>query len=467
MNPRTWPLPIVNAIAAVAAALYLVSFFISVSPSARFQEHRRLGVTRDSDVFRAHPLEFIRYYPAAPGDAYIYFEIGKQYAGKPLPSSTDPVAARLARMDHDPAPIGSRLPYRDFEAVYPPLAVSYFRALSSLTTTFDQFFTLLRVVNLIAVVLMVWLGYRTVRTVTGEHPRGFWAMAVLLVVALGPRDLSFYDALAGLSITLALHEAISRRWIVAGMAIAAGAWLKLFAIFLSPLFLIAAWRDGRSRQITRFIAGGIAVSIFAISPWLLAGDFHFLAGISEQSERRYFEFGSLIGSTLVIFRRLGLLAFEYTSELASLVVASPLSATLMHLVWPAMAAVVSAVALWYLQAAPARSRWLFGCSLTIVAVLFIAPVYSPQYNVILFSVLVIASFLDPRVWPLAAAYFVVGQIQNPLVEGLSPNSRETARAIVFAIRNPLFVWIMWRLWRDTESREPVMERQAVTSAVGL
>ena len=84
-----------------------------------------------------------------------------------------------------------------------------------------------------------------------------------------------------------------------------------------------------------------------------------------------------------------------------------------------------------------------------------------------FSVLVIATFLDPRLWPLAVAYFVVGQIQNPLVEGLSPDSRETARAIVFAIRNLLFAWIAWRLWRAAESREPVMESQEATSAIGL
>jgi hypothetical protein len=61
----------------------------------------------------------------------------------------------------------------------------------------------------------------------------------------------------------------------------------------------------------------------------------------------------------------------------------------------------------------------------------------------------------------------VGQIQNPLVEGLSPDSRETARAVVFAIRNPLFIWIAWRLGHDTESREVVMESQAATSAIGV
>ena len=442
----------------------MLSFATAVSPSERFDTQQHQGVTRDSEIIRAQPLSAIRYYPVVHTDAYLYFEIGRQFAGKRLPPATDPVAARLSRT---PAgePLTSvqpRLPYRDFEAVYPPLAVSYFRLLSSLTQTFDQFFALLRLVNLIAVMAMVWLAARTIRAITGTRASQFWPMALLLTAAVGPRYLSYYDAISGVCLTLAIHEGVARRWTTAGMAIAAGTWLKVFAIFLGPLFLIEAWRADRWRATARLLGGFASVSLLAVSPWLLARDGHFLAAFFEQSGRRYFEYGSFFGSTLIILRQLGLAQFEYANQLDSLVVVSPISSAAIKLAVTGMAvAVLLVAALFARSRARVDTQWVLASSLTIVAVLIAAPVYSPQYNVIVFSVLVVGALLAPHLWPLAMVYFIVGQIQHPLVETLTnPERREIGRAVVFAIRNAFLLWMTWKLWKETRAPESARQPTA-------
>ncbi len=456
-----------NGLAVAAAAVYLVLFAIAVAPSARLEEHRRLGVSRDSDVFRLQPASFLRYYAAVHGNSYLYFEIGRRFAGKPLPAPTDPVAARLTRLTDQSSSPGSRLPHRDFDSVYPPLAALYFRALAAATRTFDGFFALLRLLNLAAVVAIIWLGGRVIVAITGGRARGYWPMAILLAAAVGPRYLSYYDAIPALCLTLAMHEGVARRWAAAGMAIAAGAWLKVFGAFLAPLFLIGAWRAGRWTGVGRFVAGSAVVSLAALLPWLLARDAHFLSALFEQGGRQYFEYGSLVGSTMVVLRRLGLIDFEYEAELDSLAVASPASAALMKTAFPTIVIGVLIVA-----AAARRFEgrtgvvWLLACSATVGVVLIAAPVYSPQYNLIWFSVLVVAVFLAPRLWPLAMAYFLVTQIQHPIVEGLPDGAmRETARAAVFTIRDSLFAWMAWTHYRAMQRDWRVAtEKSVATSA---
>jgi hypothetical protein len=254
-----------------------------------------------------------------------------------------------------------------------------------------------------------------------------------------------------------LYAGLRNRWGLAGGAWAAGVLLKVYPVFLAPVILLWAYRSEGRRGPIRLALAAAGVGIVVLSPWLVTSPQTALDGVRDQAGRRFLEYGSFLGSTLVVARELGLTSFEYDEELDSRVLSSEASRFLVGLA-PELILLGVAVAFIKFRArtrpqddwksSPPGVLLAGGLLLTHLAVLLAAPVFSPQYVLWLLPVLLVFVGISG---PVVAAGVAVGlciQVQNPLAEGLPRSIQPACLGVIFVVRDLSLIILTVVAWRQ-------------------
>ena len=376
-------------------------------------------------------------------------------AGRPQPPADSPVREKLGRVfDETAATTTSLLPYRDFACQYPPLAVIYFWGIGKDRSEFLVSFSDAAIAEFGSLmVAIVVISYRSVAAMAGRPSHAcfpYLCGVAIVVAAIGPRWLCFYDALPALCVSIVLRACLCDRWVVAGAALAAGVLLKIYPAFLAPVLLIWAYQVGGKKAVVSFLMASIGVGVVIVSPWLIASPTSLLGGIQAQAGRQFLEYGSFLGSLLVIARTLGLASFG--AELDSRVLLSETSRLLaqlspvLMLTFVAIASALFDLRLRRDKSAPSLPRpsptFVRYVLLIHVVILTTSSVFSPQY--VLWLLPVVLPFMSVSRWVVAlyVAACLCIQIQHPIIEGLPPAVKEICLAVIFGIRDVILMMFL-------------------------
>jgi uncharacterized membrane protein len=160
-----------------------------------------------------------------------------------------------------------QLPYRDFFAEYPPLALAFFTLPRMLGESFRWYYVWYQVEVVLADLLIVLALFLAARRWSLSE----WRLIVLYsiaVLAVGPINLQQFD------IFPAAFSLLSVLWFVAGGAVGAGVLLalgvmtKVYPILLAPVFVLLAWPKNR-RSVLTAIAAFIGTCLVILIPWLV------------------------------------------------------------------------------------------------------------------------------------------------------------------------------------------------------
>jgi glycosyl transferase family 87 len=304
--------------------------------------------------------------------------------------------------------VDGTVPYRDYFAEYPPLAVLYVGLLRwKARSLFD-----LQVGLAITMALTVWA---TVTLLARALPRRRLAPERALLLLL-PAGLYFalnrFDALVALTTLAAVLAALEQRYARSGVLLGIGTGLKLTPLLLLPL--LVAWErndpSGRRPQYgSQIIVGCVAVVSAAHLPLLFVAGWHVFSGYLFQLGR-----GVESGSLLSLFAlRLGY---------------KTVPTAVLRVLFPAtiLALAIAAGLLGFPDAEPERSETLLRrAGLALGAALLLSAFSSPQWLLWLTPLLVLADVRPPRAWlAVIATWDLLSYIQFPIAWDLGgPDAR--------------------------------------------
>jgi len=165
--------------------------------------------------------------------------------------------------------LDGQVPYRDFFAEYPPLAIAFFTAPRMLGESFRWYYVWYQVQVVIADLLIVLGLYLAARrwklspwTVLGAYTAA--------VLAVGPINIQQFDIFAAALSLFAVLRFAADDAIGAAILLALAVMTKVYPILLAPLFVLLAWRQNR-QAVWKALAAFIVTCLVILLPWLLHG----------------------------------------------------------------------------------------------------------------------------------------------------------------------------------------------------
>lgn len=207
-------------------------------------------------------------------DPLNYAKTSGAILGEPLPD--DPAERafidRFPPTHYEPHP-GINLPYIEFPAEYPPLAMLFFLLPRFVSSSFPGYVLAFATQMTLLVALMGWLLWRINRKLS-TSPLGGWQatpLTCLFFIGGGFLICRRFDVAAVVFVALAVAAELSARTLLAGLLLGLGAATKLWPGFLLPLFLLSSLADGdRGRLLTT--GGGFAAGFLGPHlPFVLLG----------------------------------------------------------------------------------------------------------------------------------------------------------------------------------------------------
>ncbi len=308
------------------------------------------------------------------------------------------------------------LPYRDFPAEYPPLAMALFAApqlvASGLASYFTVFVGILLVADLLALGLIATESRRA-----GSPPARALGAYTLALVAIGPIAIHQYDLVPAVVTVGALACAARGRATAAGALLAAGVLLKLWPLLAAPVLLLGYLRDRDWRSVWRAAAGGAVVAFAVLLPWLVGGagslarmvGYHTGRGLQVESS-----FASVLLALGALRRAPPPLAFGA----GAWNLAGPAADRLAALSGLAMMGLVAAALAWaWRRLPPGRpgAPWFARSALLVLlAALLASKVLSPQYLLWLLPFVALAAATAPprRGLGILLLFMVIGALTH-------------------------------------------------------
>jgi len=163
--------------------------------------------------------------------------------------------------------LAGQLPYRDFFAEYPPLAIGLFTLPRMLGDSFRWYYVWYQLEVVIADLLIVLALYLAARrwTLSPWQLIGLYTIAIL---AVGPINLQQFDIFpAALSLFAVLRFSADDA-IGAGILLALAVMTKVYPILLAPMFVLLAWRENR-RGVAKALVAFVITCVLTLLPWIL------------------------------------------------------------------------------------------------------------------------------------------------------------------------------------------------------
>lgn len=310
-----------------------------------------------------------------------------------------------------------QLPYRDFPAEYPPLALVLFvlpasLGLSSLGAYYAGWVTLVYVADVAALFALDGIAWRR-----GQSPLTVLGAYTALLAVVGPITVREFDIFPAVFTLLAIGAFEADRDVRGWFWLALGVMTKLYPILLAPVVLLR--RGGRLsvRDVARGAAVGIAVCVAIMLPWLVLAPRSLLVFVHYHAARGL-QLESAYASVVLLAHMLGLAAAATANSFGSWnVTGAAADAAVRISGWLMLAGILAAYAVCRAgfarratNAAPgATNASLPACgALVLVAAIVTSKVLSPQYLIWLVPLLALATGpRRTRRWVFFAAIAVV------------------------------------------------------------
>jgi hypothetical protein len=291
------------------------------------------------------------------------------------------------------------------------------------------------------------------------------AYAVYMVVS-GPWTLlGRFDLVPSLVVLGAILAAGRGRWRMAYALLAIGVLMKLYPIFLVPLFAIEQWRLARPRALTTKALAPLAAGLGVFALIVLAGlgtaalvDPSGWLGPIRHALQRPVQVESVPSTLIWLMSGFGAPGqVEHSFNSVNVVAAGSGLVDALTLV----ALAVGSVAIWMWQGAGRLSlrRAALACLCLVIAT---NRVFSPQYLVWLLPLVAIEFGLDPLWIGICILTFLVYPNLYSLaglVDGQTATTFVGTFLIAIAVRNGLFLFATWKA-----ARGPVAAGTAVAAA---
>lgn len=366
---------------------------------------------------------------------------------------------------------GGALPYRDFNFSYPPLALALFIIPGLASGTAEGFYAVFSAQMLAIAWLTVLLVSRTASRMGLD---GFRAAALYFIVLLmySTELTKKLDIAAAAAVLSAMWLWLSGRRTGSYLMLVLGALVKIYPVFLIPVFLMASYlAPGGDRRIgiLKGIAAAAGLGVAAVLMMLAAGVP--MSGLSEaflSQAGRSFQAESVPGNITHLLGLLGI--FDYgvaESAHTYIITQGPLAGLRDGWIWAvAVMCILSYIAVWVFgkrssAGGPARVLALGSC-LTVLAVLLSYMVFSTQYMLWIVTLLpfVIMGEKGPSArLRMQAAYLALFPVLLPLMAWYLFGIGEAAAALSVLVRNLLLLWFALRIISMLSGRRPAFPRR--------
>jgi Glycosyltransferase family 87 len=277
------------------------------------------------------------------------------------------------------------------------------------------------------------------------------AYAVYMVLA-GPWTLfGRYDLVVSLVVLLAVVAAGRGRWTIAYVLLALGVLLKLYPLFLLPVFAIEQWRadrDARRSAVGLTVFAGIVGAGVSLAA---AIDFHGLTSPIRYALQRPVESESVPATVLWIlsgFSSPGRLEHSFGS-------ANVISGASGLVGAVSLLALLAGLAGIYALALTGRLRLRQACLACVLVVIVTNRVFSAQYVMWLLPLVAFEIGLDPLWIAICLLSFLVYPVMfevTGLADAMPATAYSPAFLVVVAARNALLLVATWRLLRSPVAR---------------
>lgn len=346
--------------------------------------------------------------------------------------------------------LAGQLPYRDFIAEYPPLALVFFTIPRLIGKSYVAYYNVFQY-QLLAFDLAALAALYVAARRAGLSPLRVLTAYTIAMLAIGPISVQQYDLIPAALTLLTLVAYLSGRHALAGVALGLGVLTKVYPILLAPLLVIDAWQRGAPRRIAVAAVAFVATCIAGMLPWLASAPsslrvpagYHTARGIQIESSW---------AAISLLARVLRLTWVEVNHSFGSFNITGPLTDALSHIATIALLASLIAAYAWYYR----RSRTDADGGLVLVsraslivllAALATTKVFSPQY---LIWVAPLVPLADPDRWLANLGFFVGIGLFTVFVFPFNYDAllaRDTIPVLALAIRDGLVVAFAIRLAR--------------------
>ncbi len=297
---------------------------------------------------------------------------------------------------------------------------------------------------------MIVLGSMLVVALTTSRATAT-AYAVYMLLA-GPWALfGRYDIVVSLVVLLAVIAAGRRRWKIASALLAVGVLLKLYPLFLVPVFAIEQWRadrDPRRSAVGLAVFAGIVGAGVAVAA---AIDFHGLTSPIRYALQRPVESESVPATVLWL-----LSGFSSPGRLEHSFGSANIISGASGLVGAAsLLGLLAGLALIYAMALTGRLHLRAASLACLLVVIVTNRVFSAQYLMWLLPLVTFEIGLDPLWIAICLLSFLVYPVMFELTglgDAMPATAYSPAFLVVVAARNALLLLATWRLLRTPVAR---------------
>lgn len=357
------------------------------------------------------------------------------------------------------------VPYRDFDAEYPPAAVALFWCARVLPLTYAGAFSLLMFVALLATALGVMVAAQHLGLSARREVVAGSAVA-LVPVLLGDFVATRFDLALTALLAWVVAAAVARRftwaWVLLGLAVL----LKLIPLLLVPALVIWQRHTGRGR-LTRDVSVAGAIVVAGVLPFVIA-DAAGLWAMLDYHLSRPLQIESMGGSYLLGIAALTDRPLEVATSFGSQNIlgagagaVSAISSGL-QLVLTAVVALVLVRALRSADAAQAPRLFVAAVAATMAATLATGKVLSPQFVLwLLPACLLITGRYGRHALVATVGIMLVTQLYFPYRYWDLVDQADRPIALL-VIRNLLVIVLLAACWPRRPARRPARVPDAPT-----
>jgi hypothetical protein len=339
--------------------------------------------------------------------------------------------------------LSGQLPYRDFVAEYPPLALGFFTLPRMLGESFRWYYVWFQtevVVVDLAIVLALYLAARR----WSLSPWRLIALYTMAVLAVGPINLQQFDILPAAFSLFAVLQFAAGGAIGAGIWLALGVMTKVYPVLLAPIFVLLAWRSN-TRGVLRAIGAFAVACVVVLLPWLARSPSSLRTLLSYHANRPI-QIESLYSTLAFAGRSFGAGWIDVVHTFGSFNIIGPFVDVLARVSTLVLLVVLAgAYALVYGAARPRRDaarepEFVSHAAFVVLAAAMIASkVLSPQYLVWLTPF--VPFVIGPRRRAVWAGFVVAGLLTYSLYPFRYPAllQRQPSAVVLLAARNVVLI----------------------------
>ncbi|MBD2165944.1 DUF2029 domain-containing protein [Calothrix membranacea FACHB-236] len=227
-----------------------------------------------------------------------------------------------------------KLPYRDFNVEYPPLALLSFllpRLLTlGLSNNYHVYVCSLLLINITIVSLNSLLILKITKSYYSQNQQIIVLISYTLCsFLLVPIMLWRYDLFSTLLTVLALFAIISARPRLAGICLGLGIAAKLYPLVMLPIFAAYYLAHKNYRAILNLFFGALGAITFSCLPFLVIRNINFLSFLSYHKERGI-QIESLPAGLITLAHKFGVIEVQTVGNYGSRNIVSPLDESILH-----------------------------------------------------------------------------------------------------------------------------------------